>query len=832
MVMKMEKKSPAISVIVPMYNVERYIIYSLESLMQQTFQDFEVILIDDASTDNTYRVCRQLLGQDERVTILRNTVNQGQCNARNRGMELARGEYLYFLDSDDEMLPHALGTLYEKAEAENADVVHSNFYAMVYTQGRMRLRKSLWRVSRGYDITEGPLQGTRAERFDYQGKRSLPMPWMNLYRREFILKEQIVFPDLTVSEDDMFSVTVILKAKRFIRINEIFYLYRKHFHEAERTGARFNRFVPLMEKALETIENIFSPYSEEELPFHMRQDFKAGWVRAHLRSWLLSYLDTNDKADMEAIKSYLSAAFDKYSLLVSVFIYMLDNDTGIRGKVEKEDKERIASNKEVFAEYAKGTTAMQGDYDWLGCQARLATLIKGGEPAYYRDAYRYWAYAAFRLGRHQEALEAYQQALQYSESYSRELLDIFDEYLFAVHFQEFATEDIAKVHRLYSQQLKPVEPFSHGHKARKKGGKIRIGYLSAHFCRHDLFAAYYGFLFCYDKEAFEVYCYSTGDVQDDYTRTIKGTVDKFVEVSDLSHREIAEAIYADGVDVLIDLMGHLPGNALPVLAYKPAPLQISGVGYPSPAGLGTVDYYLTDEIIDPKGENDSLYEEKPLYLPCCLSFCENEEIPLPCELPGKQRGYLTFGVFGSYSQLDGAMLSLWQELMEKMPGSRLLVWADEFECEAMQAEAVDRFTDYGFDTGRVRFAYGNLWDGYREVDMVLDTFPRPGGIKMLEALYMGVPVVTLYGERRDTRLGLSILCSMGLEELAAGNRADYLGRALALAGNPERLNSLHGSLRSLLKGTKALAPEHYVRSLEGVLQQWRKSSLRNFSLPS
>ncbi len=812
----MEKESPAISVIIPMYNVERYIVYCMESLMQQTFTDYEIILVDDASTDNTYRVCQRLFGQDKRVTLLRNTTNQGQCHSRNRGLECARGTYVYFMDSDDEILPWGLEKLHTKAEAEKADVVHSNFYASVYTHGRMRLRKSLWLATRGHDTGEGLLQGTLKERFEYQGGRSMPMPWMNLYRREFLLREKILFPDLTISEDDMFSMMVILKAGRFVRINDALYLYRQHFHEQERIAARLPRAFSLMEKALQVIEGIFAPYTEEEIPFSVRQDFKAGWVRAHLRAWVFNILDTKEKYGMEAIRSLLADIAPSHSLLVSVFIYMLENDTGMWEKFAKDREKKRQSYQEIFAEFEKGSTRMKGNFDWLYSQSRQAALIKGGEPDYYKATYKSWARAAFRLGRHQEALEAYQKAMECTESYSPELLEIFDGYLYAMHFQDFSVEDIAKVHRLYGQQLAGVVPYSHAGKGRIRD-KIRIGYIAS-FCGQELLEACYGLLLIYDREAFEVYCYHTSKVQDGCTKAVKESVDRFAEMSGLRHEEIAEVIHDDGIDVLIDLMGHLPGGALPVLAYRPAPVQISGIGYPSTTGMEAVDYYLTDEIIDPPGESEGFFAEKLLYLPCRFSFGRREEIPLPKEPPCLRRGYVTFGVFAPYYQLDDSMLGLWREIMEAVPDSQLLVWADDFACEAMVAEAKDRFIDQGLDVRRVHFEAGTQWEGYRKVDIMLDTWPCSSGMKMIEALYMGIPAVTLYGERRDTRLGLSILHGLGLLRLAAESRAEYVQKAMYLAKQPEELKRLHQNLRSILKEAESLDSVHCVCELEAALK--------------
>lgn len=819
--MAMEKKSPAISVIIPMYNVERYIVYCMESLLQQTFTDYEIILVDDASTDNTYLVCQRLFGQDGRVMLLRNDTNKGQCHSRNRGLACARGKYVYFMDSDDEILPHGLETLYRKAEEEKADVVHSNFYAMVYSTGRMRLRKNMWHGARSADASEGLLKGSLAERFEYQAmKSSLPMPWMNLYLRDFLLKEKLSFPNMAISEDDMLAMSVALKAKRFVRINNSFYLYRQHFHDKERNKSRLRGALPLMNKAMAYIDDLFAQYSEEELPFILCQDFKAGWLRAHLRPWLFNLLDSRKKEDMEAISELLDEVSPEYKSLLAAFFYMLDNDTGLREHTEREQDRQRKIYRQIFKDWHQGTGGRQGDYEWLYAKARLAVSLAGGETAYYRDAYRYWAWAASRLGKYQEALEVYQEALGYAESYSKELLEIFDEYLCTLHYLDVSAEDIARVHRLYASQLPEIDRYSYEEGSARKKGKIRIGYLSAHFCRHRSFGAIYALLFCYDKEEFEVYCYHCGEVEDGYTKAVRNRVDKFVSLPHLSHRDMAEAIHADGVDVLVDLMGHSPGNALPVFAYRPAPVQISALGYPSTTGMPEVDYYLTDEVIDSLRKNEEALMEKPLFLPSRLSYGRLHDVPLPPELPFRKRGYITFGVFAPYCQLNDGMIVLWQQIMAAVPDSRLLVKAADFDCEGMKAEATDRFFNLGFELEQVQFESDDdtSLDGFRKVDIVLDTWPCPGGVRMLESLYMGVPVISLYGERRDTRVGLSILKAMGMEELAAESREAYRRKATELAVEPEKLWQLHQNLRVLLQKESSLTPVRYACEFEAALK--------------
>lgn len=814
----MEKKSPAISVIIPMYNVERYIVYCMESLLQQTFTDYEIILVDDASTDNTYRLCQSLFGDSERITVLRNPANEGQCSCRNKGLRLARGKYVYFMDSDDEILPQGLEILYKKSEEEKADVVHSNFYATVYSQGRMRFRKTLWEMNRCVDVEEGLLRGSLSERFRFQGMRSQPMPWLKLYRREFLLEEELFFPDLAISEDDMFSMAVILKAKRFVRINTPFYLYRKSFNDRERNAARLPIAFPLMSKALHVIDDIFAQYTEEELSFDLRQEFRAGWLRAHLLPWVLDILNPAQKEGWTQIESLMSSISPEYANLFGIMIYMLDNDTGLRkGLKEKAVKQRVKAT-EIFSGSERGGGAARRDYAWLYTKARLAVVQEGGDASYCRMAYISLGRAAFRLGKYQEALEAYQKALLYTESYSPQLWAIFSEYLRVLHYSCVDAEDISKVHKLYGEQFGELGQYNY--KERKAdGGKIRLGLLSPYFYRHEFFSACYGLLFCYDKNRFEVYCYHTGEVEDDYTRAIRDAVDEFISMAKLAPKEQASIIHKDGVDVLIDLAGHLPGSGLPALAYRPARIQLSAIGYPSTTGLPAVDYYLTDTVMDPPGKNDELFVEKLIYLPCRLSYGVLKDVSMPVDLPFVERGYITYGVFAPYYQLDDAMLALWRELLEVMPEAHLVVRSEDFASDGMRAEAADRFFSLGYDMKQVQFETetGQPCEENHGIDILLDTYPCSVGMRLVEALYMGVPVISLYGERRDTRMSLSILQGIGLEELAAADKQEYFEKATSLAKSPEKLAILHSALRKRVLESVMFNPEAYVHNLEEAL---------------
>ena len=424
------------------------------------------------------------------------------------------------------------------------------------------------------------------------------------------------------------------------------------------------------------------------------------------------------------------------------------------------------------------------------------------------------AYAAMQLGYIEEAFEAYNAAWQKAPKYSNDAISMFDSMLLCGHLLPFSSQDMYDLHVIYQQQIVKVEPYTHtkgyGHK------KIRIGYLSPDFRRHVMFPFYYGMLFCYDKENFAVYCYHHNDQEDEYTQMIRESVDSFVSVSQMNYAEIAGRIRSDEIDVLVDLAGHSAKSALPVLAYRPAPVQMSGIGYLSTTGLKEVDYYITDSLCDPPGEHDTYFTEKLFYLSSHFSYAVRSDVPEPLGTAAKDKGYITLGVFNHYRKITQQMLGAWLEIMKELPSARLLMKSTEFENDSLTDTAYNRLQSMGYDMERVQFeaADDNYMERYLDVDIALDTYPYTGGGTTFDALYMGVPVISLYGERRNTRFGLSILFNIGLSELAVSTLDDYVAKVVALGKDLPLMDELHRQIRGMMMNCKAINPKYYERDFE------------------
>ncbi|MBQ2010459.1 MAG: hypothetical protein II259_07730, partial [Selenomonadaceae bacterium] len=347
--------------------------------------------------------------------------------------------------------------------------------------------------------------------------------------------------------------------------------------------------------------------------------------------------------------------------------------------------------------------------------------------------------------------------------------------------------------------------------------KIRLGYLSADFRQHVMFSFYYVMLQGYNRERFEVTCYSLGEKADGYTEHLKTLVDSWQDVQGKSLPELAEIIRQDGIDILVDLSGHSSGSALPVFALRPAPVQVSGLGWMESTGFSCTDYLLTDRYMEGfDGEYEQYLAEKPFYLTSQFCYTGRSDVPEPAGAPCRGKGYVTFGSFNAYYKLTPEVVELWSRILQLVPESRLLLKCYAFIDGRLQRELMGRFARWGIGNERLLLepATTDYMNRYLEVDIALDTYPYTGGGTTLDALYMGVPVISMHGERRSSRFGLSILSNAGLGMLAAASPEEYIGLATGLAHDWQLLDELHLNLRHMLQASDIMNGKKYMQELE------------------
>ena len=382
-----------------------------------------------------------------------------------------------------------------------------------------------------------------------------------------------------------------------------------------------------------------------------------------------------------------------------------------------------------------------------------------------------------------------------------------------------------ELHKSYNDFFANLTLYHHD-KAHHSHKKIRIGYVSPDFRNHVMFHFYMPFLTHYDSEKYDVFCYSLNREDDDYTLLLKSLAVCWRDIRCLSINDAAAIIYQDEIDILVDLAGHTADNGLPIFAYKPAPVQISGIGYMATTGLREMDYFLTDRYVG--GEAAEYFTEQLLFLHSQFCYHPQSGLPVSAGAPSIKRGWVLFGVFNRYSKITDEMLLAWKEILDAVPDSRILLKNQMFIDLSMADTAYERLRSLGFDMDRVLLEHGttNYMERYLDVDIALDTFPYPGGGTTCDALYMGVPVVTLYAGRYSTRFSYGILKTIGMEPLAAADREQYVNLAISLARDKELLDALHKQLRRMMQTSYLLDETAYMADVEEqyerVWQEWRE----------
>ena len=434
------------------------------------------------------------------------------------------------------------------------------------------------------------------------------------------------------------------------------------------------------------------------------------------------------------------------------------------------------------------------------------------------DYYELRAEIAFANAKIPECVENFERAVNMSlerEDKARLLSGLFA----ALQLLDLPEEKISDANFQYQRLFADVKPFTEYH---KRGDKIKIGFLSPNF-REDLnFPSIFGMIAAHNRDKFEVTCYSLIDTKDAYSDLYRKFAEHFEVVEDMSFEDIAKKIHDDGIDVLIDVVGHGVGNALPVFAYKPAPIQISGVGYPATTGLQQMDYFITDETLNPKdGDTEKYFTEKFLYMPVNFCYAQREDVPTPEFAPCTKIDHPVYGTVCRYSEINDDILKIWLKISELVPDAVFVMRAPEFSSNSVVNQLYDRMKEIGFNMDRVLFRplFANYVVELIQLDVMLDIYPRSGISSTLNSLYMGVPVVSFYAKRRSSRFGKSILSTVGAGELATETVDGYISRAVGLVRDKNTLDVLHKRLREMVKNAQPLNPSVYMRMLEEKIEQ-------------
>lgn len=405
-------------------------------------------------------------------------------------------------------------------------------------------------------------------------------------------------------------------------------------------------------------------------------------------------------------------------------------------------------------------------------------------------------------------------------------------YLMSLNYiDRFTPESIFEEHRRFGVKfdrsaglIKTIDPSPR---------RLRIAYLSPDFRNHSVAWFIESILQSHDRTQFEVVCYVDVRSPDATTARLKNLVEHWIPVHTLSEEQLVNRIIDDRIDILVDLAGHTSGNRLGVFAHKPAALQVTYLGYPNTTGLPAMDYRLTDEIADPPGLADTLHVEKLYRLPRAF-LCYKPPIFMPdvSPPPAAESDVITFGSFNNVAKLSDSSLTLWAKVLNRVEHSRLLLKAPNLGDVGLQKSITHQFAAHGISADRVVFrdyepSFQAHLGAYGHVDIALDPLPYNGTTTTIEALLMGVPVVTVAGRTHVSRVGASILSAMQMNECIAADADQFVELASVLASDRVKLGELRAGLRERLLKSPLVDAAGFTRELENAYRVLWQARLRS-----
>jgi protein O-GlcNAc transferase len=417
-------------------------------------------------------------------------------------------------------------------------------------------------------------------------------------------------------------------------------------------------------------------------------------------------------------------------------------------------------------------------------------------------------------GRVDDAIDCNRRALAHNPQSVR----LHDNLIFSLHFspRSSAAAISDECCRFNQQHIAPlarlIEPHRNDSSPHRR---LKIGYISPDFRAHVQALYMLPLLANHDPQAFEICCYADVVNPDFVTARLQQVAHSWRDIRANTDEQVAELIRRDRIDILVDLTMHMEGNRLLVFARKPAPVQVTWLAYPGTTGLTSIDYRLTDSYLDPPGMFESYYSEKTIRLPD--SFWNYQPIALTHInlLPALANGHLTFGSLTNLCKVNLKVLEHWASVLQAVDGARLLMLAPE---GISRRWVQDVFEQHGVSSQRIEFvarqARGEYLETYRRIDIALDTLPYNGHTTSLDALWMGVPVVTLVGQTVVGRAGLSQLTNLNLTELVAHTPDEFIHIASTLAHNLPRLSHLRSTLRPRMEQSPLMDAPRFARAIE------------------
>ncbi len=426
-------------------------------------------------------------------------------------------------------------------------------------------------------------------------------------------------------------------------------------------------------------------------------------------------------------------------------------------------------------------------------------------------------------GKLDEALACYRRAVELKPDFALAHSNLLYTQVFCPGYD---AQTLYEEHRRWNQQhaerwAKLIQPHLNERSADRR---LRVGYVSPDFRLHVVGRFLLPLLESHDHESFEIFCYASVPIPDSMTDRCRAQADAWRDVLGFSDEQVAETIRQDRIDILVDLTMHMANNRLLVFARKPAPVQVTYLAYCGTTGLGAMDYRLTDPYLDPPGRHEKFYCEQSIHLPETY-WCYRPAIETPpvSAVPALTGGHVTFGCLNNFCKVTAPTLAAWSRLLQAAPEARLLLHARA----GSHRDRVRTFlAQQGVSAERLAFVDSlpteEYFGVYRRIDVALDTFPYGGGATTCDALWMGVPVVSLAGETAVGRGGVSILSNVGLPELIARTPEQYVRIAVELAQDLPRLSELRATVRARMQASPLMNAPRFARNVEAAYRNiWR-----------
>jgi len=440
------------------------------------------------------------------------------------------------------------------------------------------------------------------------------------------------------------------------------------------------------------------------------------------------------------------------------------------------------------------------------------------------EAYRDLAQINRDMGEIEEAIKNLSRSIELSPNF-------FDAYSDLFYLLSYLPNESDENDRLLSEYRKSVElerkkTFT-SFNCPKEADRLRVGFVSGDFRNHPVGYWTEGFLAEIDNSKIELIAYPTLPNEDELTRRLRSFFSKWQPVYGQDDEAVAKMIHDDHIHVLFDMSGHTQYNRLPVFAWKPAPVQVSWLGYFATTGLNEMDYILGDPYVTPESEEDHFVENiwpMPESYVCFTPPDVDIEIN---ELPAILSESITFGCFNNLIKINDEVVSVWSRILKELPGSRMFLKTKTLNSEEECRKIKERFLNHGVESGRLilegESPRSGLLAAYQRVDIALDPFPYPGGTTSAESVWMGVPVVTLRGKNFLSHVGESIIINAGLPDWVAIDEEDYVRRAIDFASDLDALSSLRSGLRAKLLTSPLYDTKRFARYFEtAVRDMWKK----------